>query len=60
MNVSAGDRWVKQILAVLAYDDQHLSTVETAWLGLDASVRADTILVVTATHGDDLFVYSNQ
>ena len=60
MNVSAQDRWVKQILAVLAYDEQHVDTVETAWLGMSSSVRADTVLVVTATHGDDMFVYSNQ
>ena len=60
MNVSAQDRWVKQILAVLAYDDQHVDTVETAWLGMAATVRADTVLVVTATHGDDMFIYSNQ
>ena len=60
MNVSAQDRWVKQILAVLAYDEQHVDTVETAWLGMAANVRADTVLVVTATHGDDTFIYSNQ
>lgn len=60
MNVSAQDRWVKQVLAVLAYDDQHADTVKSAWLGMDASVRADTVLVVTATHGDDTFIYTNQ
>ncbi len=59
-NVSAQDRWVKQVLAVLAYDDQHADTVTQAWLGLDASVRADTVVVVTTTHGDDTFIYTNQ
>jgi hypothetical protein len=59
MNVSAGDKWVKQILAVVAYDDQHVNTVEQAWLGLSATVKADTVLVVTATHGDDAFIYTN-
>lgn len=60
MNVSAQDKWVKQILAVLAYDDQHADTVEQAWLGLAPSIKADTVLVVTATHGDDAFIYTNQ
>jgi hypothetical protein len=59
MNVSAQDKWVKQILAVVAYDDQHVNTVEQAWLGLSAMVKADTVLVVTATHGDDTFLYTN-
>ena len=60
MNVSAEDRWVKQVLAVLAYDDQHAAMVEMAWEGMEDAVRADTVLVVTTTHGDDLFIYSNQ
>ena len=60
MNVSAQDKWVKQILAVIAYDDQHVDTVEAAWAALAPSVKADTVLVVTATHGDDAFLYTNQ
>jgi hypothetical protein len=60
VNVSAQDKWVKQILAVIAYDDQHVDTVEQAWLGLSPTIRADTVLVVTATHGDDAFLYTNQ
>ncbi|MEO8704375.1 MAG: hypothetical protein ABI867_30250 [Kofleriaceae bacterium] len=58
-NVSPEDHWDKQILAVLAYDDQHADVVEQAWAGFDASVRADTLLVVTVTNGDDAFIYSN-
>ncbi|HLL22176.1 MAG TPA: hypothetical protein VK427_08590 [Kofleriaceae bacterium] len=60
MNVSAQDRWVKQILAVVAYDDQHVAAVEQAWAGLPPTIKADTVLVVTATHGDDAFIYTNQ
>jgi hypothetical protein len=60
MNVSAGDKWVKQVLAVIAYDDQHADTIDQAWLGLAPSVKADTVVVVTATHGDDTFLYTNQ
>lgn len=58
-NVSAQDRWQKQILAVLAYDDQHADVVAQVWAGFDASVRADTIVVVTVTNGDDTFIYTN-
>lgn len=56
-NVSEEHRWVKQILHVLAYADQHADSVEAAWLQLPAEVRADTIVIVTVTHGDDLFMY---
>ncbi len=59
-NVSAADRWDKQILSVLAWDDQAADTIATAWAALDASVKADTIVVVIPTHGADTFIYSNQ
>lgn len=58
-HVSAQDRWDKQILAVLAYDGAAADTVAQAWASLDAATRADTIVVVTATDGDDLFIYTN-
>jgi hypothetical protein len=56
-NVSEEHRWVKQILSVLAYADQHVESVRTAWEALPAATRADTIIIVTVTHGDDLFMY---
>ncbi len=56
-NVSDEHRWVKQILSVLAYSDQHVESVRTAWEALPAATRADTILLVTVTNGDDLFIY---
>jgi hypothetical protein len=59
MNVSAQDRWKKQILAILAWDVAAAQTIVSAWMGLDAGVKADTILVVTQTDGEDLFIYSN-
>ncbi|MCE9575012.1 MAG: hypothetical protein K8W52_17815, partial [Deltaproteobacteria bacterium] len=59
-NVSAADKWDKQILAVLAWDDQAADTIEQAWTALDPSVKADTIVIVTSTAGDDLFIYTNQ
>jgi hypothetical protein len=58
-NVSPEDRWEKQILSVLAYDDQHADVVEQVWAGFDAAVRADTLLVVTVTNGADDFIYTN-
>ena len=57
--VSAGDRWVKQILTVFAYSDDHIEPVETAWNAIDPALRGDTIVIVTVTDGDDRFIYSN-
>ena len=59
-HVSAADKWDKQILSVLAYDAPTADTVVQAWQGLDASVKADTIVVVTQTDGSDDFIYTNQ
>lgn len=56
-NVSDEHRWVKQILHVLAYADGHRASVEAAWAAIDDDVRADTIVIVTVTDGDDLFMY---
>ena len=58
-NVSADDRWDKQILAVLAYDDQAADVVAQAWSMLDAQVKANTLVIVTTTGGDDTFIYTN-
>jgi len=57
--VSADDRWVKQILTVFAWSDEHIAPVETAWNATDPVLRADTLVIVTVTDGDDLFIYSN-
>ncbi len=59
-NVSAADRWEKQILAVLAWDDQAADIVAQAWGAADAQTKADTIVVLTVTSGDDQFIYTNQ
>ena len=56
-HVSAGDRWVKQILHVIAYADQHVAAMQAAYAALDPSVKADTILWVTRSDGDDEFLY---
>lgn len=59
MNVSAADKWDKQILAVLAWDDDVATTFATAVEALAPSVRADTIVLITTTSGDDTFIYTN-
>lgn len=57
MNVIAADGWDKQILLIMAYGDMHAASVRTVWDGLDASVRADTIVYVVITDGDDDAIY---
>lgn len=56
-NVSPADAWPKQILHVLAYTSAHADAMEAAYATLDAAVRADTILWLTVTEGNDEFVY---
>lgn len=56
-NVAPEDAWPKQILHVLAYTQAHADAMEAAYATLDASVRADTILWLTVTEGNDEFIY---
>ena len=58
-NVSAADRWDKQILAVLAWDEQAATSIAQAWPNIDAATKANTVVVITTTAGDDLFIYTN-
>lgn len=59
-SVSAADRWSRQMLSILAYDTQHAMVAMTAWNALPAATRDDTILIVSVTNGDDLFIYTDQ
>lgn len=59
-SVSAADKWDKQFLAILAYDTQAADTMAQAWSALDATVKGDTIVILTTTNGADTFVYTNQ
>lgn len=59
-NVSDADQWRKQILAILAWDTQAADTFATAWAAIDADTKADTLVVITTTEGDDVFIYTNQ
>ncbi len=44
---------------VLAWDDQAADIVAHAWAAADTPTRADTIVVVTVTSGEDQFIYTN-
>lgn len=56
-NVSAADRWQKQVLAILAYGPEHADTIAMAYAALDANVVADTLVYVVVTDGSDDFIY---
>lgn len=58
-NVAPEHKWVKQILHVLAYSADHAAVMEQAWNETADTLKADTILIVTVTDGDDEFIYSN-
>lgn len=58
-SVSAADRWEKQALAYMSWDDQSTAMLDQAWAGIDPTIKADTILLITTTHGDDQFLYTN-
>jgi hypothetical protein len=56
-DVSAADKWDKQILAIMAYDEATADTVAQAWSMLDANTKGDTIVILTATDGADTWIY---
>lgn len=56
-NVTAADAWVKHVLVVMAVDQQHADTIAAAWAGLDADLKADTVVYVVVTHGNDDNIY---
>jgi len=56
-HVSAADRWRKQILAVVAYGDEHAASLATALEEIAGEIRADTIVWILVTDGADHFIY---
>ncbi len=56
-HVSAADRWRKQILAVVAYGDEHAASLAAALEEIAGEIRADTIVWILVTDGADLFIY---
>lgn len=58
-NVGDDHRWEKQILAIMAYGPEEADTVAGILGDIDPAIRADTIVWITATGGDDGFIYCN-
>ncbi|MCK5690400.1 hypothetical protein KAI87_14070 [Myxococcota bacterium] len=58
--VSTEDEWEKQILHVICENPDHLAVFLSALEQIDVSVKADTIIMITTTNGDDEFIYTNQ
>ncbi|MBK7584873.1 MAG: hypothetical protein IPI67_32375 [Myxococcales bacterium] len=56
-NVATSDAWKKQILHVLAYDAQHKDALKQAYPLIAPATRADTVVMVTVTDGNDAFIY---
>jgi hypothetical protein len=56
-NVKPQDAWDRSILAVIAWDQHYADAVATAWNQLASTDRANVILVVTVTDGDDSALY---
>lgn len=58
-NVVPPDNWVKQVLAVVSYEQVGSTSVEAIWNSLDAMTRANTIVYVIVTDGRDKPLYFN-
>lgn len=58
-NVDPQDAWKKQILAVVAQTPEHADAIQQAYAMVDPGTKADTIVVVTVTEGNDDFIYYN-
>ena len=41
----------------MAYADMHAQLIEAAWMGLDDVTKADTVVYVVVTDGEDTPVY---
>jgi hypothetical protein len=55
--VSAEHAWTKNLVFVYADTTAHAMTMMTAWAGLDAALRADTIVYVSVSEEMDAFIY---
>lgn len=51
------DAWRKQILHVIAYGPMHVESLVTAYEGFDDALKADTIVWITVTDGEDAPLY---
>jgi hypothetical protein len=56
-NVAPSDAWERQILHIVAWNNQHADAVEEAYAQVTTAVRSDTLVVLTVSHGNDGFIY---
>jgi len=56
-HVAPDDAWRRQILYILAYAEPHVAVLEAALATIDPQIRADTIVMITVSDGDDAFIY---
>jgi hypothetical protein len=49
--------WEKQILHVIAYAEQHVTSLQAALDEIDPALLADTIVLITRSDGADAFLY---
>lgn len=58
-NVSEDHAWERQILFVVAYNQQHADQIQSVWDAgdIDGEALGDTIVVVTATGGENGFLF---
>ncbi len=56
-NVSAADRWQKQVLVVVAYAPEHGMSLAAAWQQVAPAMAADTLVWVMVSNGADEFLY---
>lgn len=59
MLVLPEDKWRKQILSIMVYDMQSLALLKEAIAQADPVLRADTIILVTLTRGQDCWIYTS-
>lgn len=56
-NADPADAWSRSILHVIAYDSQYADALQLAYNTLDAATKAETILLITVTDGNDAIIY---
>jgi hypothetical protein len=56
-NVSDEDKWQKQILHIITPSVEEIDIIRNALEAVDAEIKADTIVLISATIGDDSFLY---
>ena len=56
-NASDDDAWERSMLYVIACDEAHAQATLDLFAALDPTVRADAVLIVTSTQGEDAAIY---